>query len=289
MNIIDEIEKYSNLIDSRLEEELTSKNSYTDYIYEAMKYSAFTGGKRIRPMMALKSFELFDDDIEKIMSYAIAIEMIHTYSLIHDDLPSMDDDDYRRGKLTNHKVYGEATAILAGDGLLNLAFEVMTEYAYKNSSSFEEIKRNIRAINEIAVFSGSQGMIGGQVLDLNSSVDNIDEEKLVYMYKTKTAALIQASLVSGAIIGGGSDDEIESIREFGLYLGLAYQIKDDQLDYEEDSNIDKCTYLSFHSLEEAEDQVRNYSNMAIAALERLNGKNIEFLKGLTNLLVNRDK
>ena len=287
MNIIDEIENYSHLIDDRLKKELKSNSFYTDYIFEAMEYSTFTGGKRLRPIMAIKSFEMFGDNIEKVIPYAMGIEMIHTYSLIHDDLPSMDNSDFRRGKPTNHKIYGDATAILAGDGILNLAFEVLTKHAYNNCNTIDEFRRSIRAINEISTYSGSQGMICGQILDLTSTYDNMDEEKLIYMYRTKTAALIQAGLVSGAIVGGANELEIDSIRNFGFYLGLAYQIRDDLLDSKEDSNIDKCTYLKFHSIDEAEIQVKKYSNKAIEALETLVGRDTRFLNEIANLLINR--
>ncbi len=287
MNIIEEIELYSNLVDNKLMDIINNKDDYTSQIYEAMKYSLFTGGKRLRPIMTIKSFELFSNKIEKVLPFALAIEMIHTYSLIHDDLPCMDNDDFRRGKPTSHRVYGEAMAILAGDGLLNLAFETMSNFIYSNSESVEDFRRNIRAMKEISAYSGCRGMIGGQVLDLMGSSDNMDEEKLIYMYSSKTAALIMASLVSGAIVSGASEDEINKVKDFGLYLGLAYQIKDDLLDYKQDQSIDKFTYLKFHSLDEAEEQVKEYSRNAINALESLDNRDISFLKNLANYLINR--
>src|SRR5690554_4324245 len=159
MNIIEELEYYSNLIDNKLMKIINNKDLYTSEIFQAISYSLFTGGKRLRPIMAIKSYELFGDDIHKIMPFAVSIEMIHTYSLIHDDLPSMDNDDLRRGKPTNHKVYGEAIAILAGDGLLNLAFETMSNYIYKSSNSIDEFKQNVRAMREVSICSGCFGMI----------------------------------------------------------------------------------------------------------------------------------
>ncbi|WFA09700.1 polyprenyl synthetase family protein [Tissierella sp. Yu-01] len=287
MNIIEELEYYSNLIDNELMEIINNKNSYTSEIFEAIKYSLFTGGKRLRPIMAIKSYELFGDEVHKVMPFAVSIEMIHTYSLIHDDLPSMDNDDFRRGKPTNHKVFGEAMAILAGDGLLNLAFETVSNYIYNSSNSIDEFKQNVRAMREISICSGCFGMIGGQVLDLMSSSNNMNEDKLLYMYKSKTAALIIASLVSGAIVAGAREEEIRAMKDFGLNLGLAYQIKDDLLDYEEDENIDKFTYLKFHSLEEANEQVTYYSKKAIESLDYLSGRDTTFLKELANYLINR--
>ncbi len=164
--INEEIKNTGRIMDEILEKYMNRNSIYREKILESMKYSLFTGGKRLRPIMAIKTFEIFNNNIKLILPYAAAIEMIHTYSLIHDDLPAMDDDDYRRGKPTNHKVFGEAMAILAGDALLNLAFEIMSKDVLENSMSLEDYKRKNRAINEIANYSGINGMIGGQVVDL---------------------------------------------------------------------------------------------------------------------------
>ena len=288
MSIIKEMDKHICLIDSELRKILNNRNTFNGKIYDAMEYSLFTGGKRLRPIIALKTFELFNSDLNKITPYAIAIEMIHTYSLIHDDLPSMDNDDFRRGKPTNHKVFGEAMAILAGDGLLNLAFETMANHMSQNAKSLEDYKSYVRAMKEISKYSGCAGMIGGQVLDLMSSYDNMDEEKLIYMYKSKTAALIQASFVTGAIIGGASDVEIDTLTEVGLNIGLAYQIKDDLLDANQDNGINKFTYLKYHNLDTAIKQVDILSKKAIEGLVSLKDKDTEFLKILANYLIGRD-
>lgn len=287
MSIINELKHYIEIIDDYLFSVLDEKDLYQNIIYESMRYSIFTGGKRLRPIICIKSFELFNDNVEKILPFAAAIEMIHTYSLIHDDLPSMDNDDFRRGKLTNHKVYGEAMAILAGDGLLNLAYETMNEFTYNNSKTVEDFRRNLKAINEIGMYSGTKGMIGGQVLDILGENSNMDEEKLLYMYKTKTAGLIQSALVTGAIIGGASDYEIEVLREFGLKLGLAYQIEDDILDHFEDTSIDKFTYLKYYSIEKAEEMVKRLSDDALETLKSLEDKDISFFKDLTKYLICR--
>lgn len=288
MNINTELKKMEEIIDKALRDALSNRYTYQDKIFDSMEYSLFTGGKRLRPIMTLKACELFGGNIYKALPFALAIEMIHTYSLVHDDLPSMDNDDFRRGKPTNHKVFGEAMAILTGDALLNLAFEVMSSHILKTSDSLDSFKRNTQAMEEISHYSGVGGMIGGQVIDLFVSHENMSEDKLLYMYKTKTAALIQASLVSGAIIGGAQNEEIESIRNFGLYLGLAYQIRDDILDKSKDSIINKPTYLNYHSFEKAEKDIVELSHKAIEVLESLDNKDTEFFMELTKVLIDRN-
>lgn len=288
MDLIKEMKDSIEIIDRELTNILKDKKGYQDMIFKSIDYSLFTGGKRLRPIMALKACEMFKEDISDAIPHALAIEMIHTYSLIHDDLPSMDDDDFRRGKLTNHMVFGEAMAILSGDGLLNLAFETITKYAIDNSTTMNDYKKHMKALKEISKYSGIEGMIGGQVVDLLSNHETMTGEKLLFMYKTKTAALIQAALVSGAIMGDASDEEIEIIREFGFNLGIAYQIRDDILDKEEDKNIEKLTYLSFHDIKKSKDDIDHYSNKAIETLKMLNGKNTRFLELLTKELISRN-
>lgn len=283
----EEMKYIKNIIDEELNNLFTDKKGYQDRIFESMTYSLISGGKRIRPILLLKTCQVFNDNYLKFTPYALAIEMIHTYSLIHDDLPAMDDDDFRRGKLTNHKVYGEAMAILSGDGLLNLAFETMSTFAFNNSQTVEEYKRNIWAIREISNFSGVFGMIGGQVVDLLSNEIHMDEEKLKFMYECKTSALIQASTAAGAILGGGSELDVRRMKDFGLYLGLAYQIRDDILDVEKDREINKVTYLTFNDVEKARQEVKELSNKAIEILDYYDDNKVKFLKSLTNKLINR--
>lgn len=276
------------IIDASLDNYTNSESQYQQRIYESMRYSLFNGGKRLRPIIAVKTFELFSDDIEKILPYAAAIEMIHTYSLIHDDLPAMDDDNLRRGKPTNHVVYGEALAILSGDGLLNLSFETMLNDMLHNSKSLESYQMKTKAIYEVSKYAGVEGMIGGQVVDLFGSHENMDSQRLEIMYEKKTAALFQASAVVGAILGEASDEEIEILREFALYLGLSFQIQDDILDREEDAKINKLTHLSFHDIEKSKKDVDTYTNKAFELLDRLPNKDTKFLRELTNLLVHRE-
>jgi geranylgeranyl diphosphate synthase type II len=274
--------EYLRLMDEALRDAIRPRTPYEKELSQAMEYSLFTGGKRLRPLMTIKAFEMYNDYIHKSIPFAIAIEMIHTYSLIHDDLPAMDNDDYRRGKLTNHKVFGEAMAILAGDGLLNLAFETMLS-ATKGSNN----NSSIRAMQEIGKASGIRGMIGGQAIDLQSEYETMEEEALLYMYKGKTAALIQAGIVAGAILADAPEEHIETLRDFGLRLGIAYQIQDDLLDDEKDSGIAKCTYLSFHSKEEADLKVKELSERAVKLLDQLEGADPSFFKNLTWELVGR--
>lgn len=287
MTIYKIIEDNIKIIDRALDKYVNLESKYERVIYESMRYSLFSGGKRLRPIIAIKTFDMFDDRKEKVLPYAAAIEMIHTYSLIHDDLPAMDDDEFRRGKPTNHIRFGEALAILAGDGLLNLAFETMSKDLVENTQSAEEYRQKARAIYEISQYAGCKGMIGGQVVDITAKPDEMDGERLYYMYEKKTAGLFQAATVAGAILGGARDEEVDLLRSFALNLGLAYQIKDDVLDAGEDEDIDKLTYLSFYNLEKAKEAVQNFSKRAHQLLDDLEGRDTSFLRGLTELLVDR--
>lgn len=289
MNFYKELDDLKNIIDLELEKLLISGDLYQKRVFEALEYSIFTGGKRLRPIMALKSCEMFKSEYSDAIPYALAIEMIHTYSLIHDDLPSMDNDDFRRGKPTSHKVFGEAMAILTGDGFLNLAFESVLDFISHKAENILEYKKYIRALKEMSKYSGIYGMIGGQVVDLLASHHTMTEDKLIYMYKTKTAALIQSALVSGAIVGNGDNDEVELMREFGYNLGMAYQIRDDILDFEEDNSINKLTYLTFYDINKAKEKVKEYSDNAIETLKKLNHRDTEFFIQLTEKLIIRNK
>lgn len=254
-----------------------------------MRYSTFTDGKRLRPIMSILTYKLFDDNLTNILPFASAIELIHTYSLIHDDLPSMDNDDLRRGKPTNHIVYGEALAILSGDSLLNLAFEIMTNHTLYNCKTLEEYNRNIKAMDNIVRNSGIHGMIGGQVIDLFGNSENMTREKLIYMYNTKTAGLFKASILSGAILGGANEDEIQILKEFSSNLGLSYQIRDDILDIKEDEDINKFTYLSFYDREIAEREIQKLKDKSLILLDKLEKLDTKDLKELTILIADRNK
>ncbi|QQY80619.1 geranylgeranyl diphosphate synthase type II [Keratinibaculum paraultunense] len=288
MTLAKKLNELKNIIDTELEKIFYGKIGYQEIIFDSIKYSLFTGGKRVRPILLIESCRMFSDEYENAIPFSLAIEMIHTYSLIHDDLPSMDNDDFRRGKPTNHKVFGEAIAILAGDGLLNLAFETMLDHTLKHSKNVNDYMKYTKAMKEIGNYSGIYGMIGGQVIDLISSEIPMDEDKLIFMYKCKTAALIQASVVAGTILGGGNNKDIEHMRKYGLYLGLAYQIKDDILDMKEDSEIKKLTYLSYHDVDYAKSKVIDFSKKAIDILNKFaDNKDISFLVEFTKELTGR--
>lgn len=284
-----EMEKLIKAIDKSIDSYMDIDGVYQAKIFEAMRYSLFTGGKRLRPIFMVKTYEIFSKDINNVLPFATAIEMIHTYSLIHDDLPSMDNDQFRRGKPTNHMVYGEAMSILAGDGLLNLAFEIMSKSIEYDNEDNGEYKRKIRAIQEISKNSGVQGMIGGQVVDLLGNHENMNRDKLKFMYKAKTAGLFQASVVAGAILGGAKEEEIEILRNFSLDLGLLYQIQDDLMDAEEDRKINKLTFLTYYGVEHTELKVLELTKKVFASLDQLKNRNIDSLKEVTKLLVKREK
>ncbi|AIS52383.1 farnesyl diphosphate synthase [Thermoanaerobacter kivui] len=265
-----------------------------EIIYEAMRYSVFAGGKRLRPVLCLSSCELLGGDLNKALPVACAIELIHTYSLIHDDLPAMDNDDLRRGKPTNHKVYGEAIAILAGDGLLNLGYEVLVRYALENPQDYERI---LKATNEIARASGCKGIIGGQVVDILSQNTKISYEELKFMHEHKTGALIEASVCAGAYIAGATEEDIKVLREYANLIGFAFQIKDDILNVigeEEklgkkvgsDKEKGKSTFVNIFGLEKSQEMVRELTQNAIRILDRF-GKKAQFLKELSNYLIER--
>jgi geranylgeranyl diphosphate synthase, type II len=285
-NFLDKVTSLQLLINNSLEV-LISKPHKTN-IYDAMGYSLLAGGKRLRPLILLSFCEDSSLPISDCLPFACAVEMIHTYSLIHDDLPAMDNDDFRRGKPTNHKVYGEAMAILAGDGLLNLAFETMIDASIDNSNK-------LKAMKEIAFASGINGMIGGQVMDILSEDKIIDHDTLIYIHKNKTGAILKSCFVSGAILSNESKERIKLYELAGSFLGLAFQIKDDLLEATStpellgkstysDINNKKSTYVSLFGLKKANDDYINYSNKAINLLEELN---VPFLKYIALSLIDR--
>ncbi len=278
-------EEYINQIENHLHSLLDSKEGP---IYDAMRYSLYAGGKRIRPVITLACCEALGGDMKAALTYASAVEMIHTYSLIHDDLPCMDDDDLRRGKPTNHVVYGEATAVLAGDALLNFACESVL------NADVEDKKMQLDALKIIYEASGAEGMIGGQVMDMYAEDKQIDGEELSLLHKKKTGALICASAALGAICAG-KDPEIFS--EYALSLGLAFQIRDDILDVEGDietfgkpihsdeKNL-KTTYVKLYGMDGAKAILKDETQKAIESLAFL-GEKKEFLEKLALYLLDR--
>ncbi|MGO1368805.1 MAG: polyprenyl synthetase family protein [Senegalia sp. (in: firmicutes)] len=294
MDLNIELKKYKNIIEDELKNIFMEKDLPQKKVIESMEYSLLSGGKRLRPILLIKSCELVGGDIKKAIRFAIAMEMIHTYSLIHDDLPAMDDDDYRRGKLTNHKVFEESIAILAGDSLLNFAYEIMIDEVIKNNYS----KNYIDAMERILKSSGYKGMIGGQVVDILSENKKVDEETLYFIHKNKTAELIEASLVAGAIIGGATKEEIQLLNDYGRCIGISFQIRDDILDIIGDSELlgkdigsdmkrDKTTYVSIHGMDKAIDDLNGYKEKSTNIMKKFNSKESNFFIDLAQYLTKR--
>ena len=283
------LENRINIIDNALEEYMKYSPCPQSGIYEAMSYSLFAGGKRLRPVIMLLCAEMCGAKAEDVLPFACAIEMIHTYSLIHDDLPAMDNDDLRRGKPTNHIVYGEAMAILAGDALLNKAAETAL-LSRLGAETVLEIMRILFAS------SGTEGMIGGQVIDIKNA--STREEELRNLHMLKTGAIIRSSGVVGAIAAGASEEECRAVDEFCKNLGIAFQIQDDILDVKgneeelgkpvgSDKDNDKTTYVSLFGVEKSEKLVKEYTDKAIESLEKCFGEKSDNLKALAEYLIKR--
>lgn len=259
-----------------------------------MNYSLSAGGKRLRPILTLEACKIVGGNEDEAIPFAIAIEMIHTYSLIHDDLPALDNDDLRRGRPTNHKVYGEAMGILAGDALLNYAFEVMLA----GSINKENPEKYLKAINEIAKGAGIYGMIGGQVVDVESENKQIEKEKLDYIHMNKTAAMMVGCMRAGATIGGANSEQMEEITKYAKNIGLSFQIVDDILDIVGDeaklgkkvgSDIEnhKSTYPSLLGLDKSKEIAHNLIDEAKKSIEKLSD-DVDFLKGLAEYIIDRE-
>ncbi|BEP28997.1 polyprenyl synthetase family protein [Helicovermis profundi] len=272
-------------------------DSYQQLITDAMKYSLISGGKRIRPILAIAVFELFSVVDDLSVKFLSSIEMIHTYSLIHDDLPSMDNDLLRRGKPTLHIEYGEDVAVLAGDALLNLAFENMIKIAIDSNGN--NSYKYLKAMNVIASSSGYRGMILGQIADIKSEGIKIDKETLDYINLNKTGQLIKASMLSGAIIGNASDEDLKRVKKIALNIGKAFQIVDDILDIEgseeklgkttgSDEVNGKVTYPSLIGIENSKKEVEKLSMNSIKILREINADTV-FLEKLILFLINREK
>lgn len=294
-----EQEKNISYIEDVLKNYLPKNPSFQKTIYDAMEYSVMAGGKRLRPMMMYQAYKMFGgEDKELIEPFMAAIEMIHTYSLVHDDLPAMDNDTYRRGRKTTHVVYGEDMGILAGDALLNFAYET----AIKGALAAKAAKNAINAINALAILSkkaGIMGMVGGQVVDVELTGKKLDEERLDFIFKLKTGALLEASLMVGAALAGADEKYIELMEQAGLNIGMAFQIQDDILDVistteelgkpvHSDEKNDKTTYVSLYGMEKSHDDVEKYSKKALSIMEELPYEN-QFLCTLIEKLINRRK
>ncbi len=279
------------LIEAALERILPAANTQPPSIHEAMRYSVFAGGKRLRPMLCVETARIFSNDPTIAMEAACALEFIHTYSLIHDDLPALDNDDLRRGKPTCHKKFGEALAILSGDGLLTLAFETLARVP-------GEAQRRVEVIREIAHSAGTvDGMVGGQVADLEAERKKTTLDELAYIHRSKTASLIRASIVAGALLGGADANEAGSMKRFGEDIGWAFQVVDDILDVEESSAAlgktagkdqaqQKATYPSVMGLAKSHEFAKELADRALAELAPY-GDRAARLRELAEFLVRR--
>jgi geranylgeranyl diphosphate synthase type II len=290
MKLPDFFEQDRQLVEQSLEQLLPAANIPPASIHQAMRYSVFAGGKRVRPILCLEAARIFNPDIAPALPVASAFEFIHTYSLIHDDLPALDNDDLRRGKPTCHKQFTEALAILAGDALLTLAFEVL-------ATAPLEAERRAAVLAEVARAAGTRGMVGGQVADIEAEGKSVTAEQLEYIHRSKTAALIRAAVVAGALCGGAGAADAERLREFGENIGWAFQVVDDILDIEEtsaalgktagkDQAQNKATYPALFGLERSHEFASQLAAKAMAALEPY-GERAANLRALGEFIASR--
>ncbi len=296
MDFKEELKKYQNEIEEELQKYIRKDACPERVLNESIEYSLMAGGKRLRPILILATYKLFKQDIEKCMPFAIAIEMVHNFSLIHDDLPGIDNDDFRHGKLTNHKKYNEATAILAGDALLNQAYIVISK-AMLNTESKYELELKIKAFNEFSI--AVDRMIAGEYVDTEFEGKDISLEYLEYNYNNKTGALLRLCVRIGAILANTKEEDLNKLTSYAEKIGLAFQIKDDILSVEGDELITgkpvgndeergKCTYISKYGLDEAKKVLKNLIEDAVKIAESY-GEKAEFLKELALYIKNRNK
>ncbi|MBC5660080.1 polyprenyl synthetase family protein [Anaerosacchariphilus sp. NSJ-68] len=294
MNFKEELQKKTAEIEALLQTYLPEETGFQKTVLEAVNYSITAGGKRLRPLLMQETYRMFGGEGKVVEPFMAAMEMIHTYSLVHDDLPAMDNDEYRRGKKTTHAVYGEAMGILAGDALLNLAFETAA-----GAFDLETSGRTAKALQILSRKAGIYGMIGGQVVDVESEGQPLSREKLDFIYRLKTSALIEAAMTVGAVLAGATEEETSAIESVAGDVGLAFQIQDDILDvtstlevlgkpvHSDDKNH-KTTYVTLEGLDKAREDVKEISERAIRTLTSLRKKN-EFLEELIRMLITREK
>lgn len=292
MKIKEFLEAKRQLIDQALDDYLPEEDDKPTKLHQAMRYSVLAGGKRLRPILTLVAAKLVGESEDKVLPAACAIELVHNYSLIHDDLPCMDDDDYRRGQLTNHQVFGTGLAVLAGDALLTLAFEMMAQLEHLPDD------RVLQATNELAVAAGNQGMVGGQVADIEAETKEISKQELDYIHRHKTGALLKSAVRIGGVLAGANQEELTAFSTYAQNLGLAFQIVDDILDIEGDvatlgkdvgSDLDreKATFPALYGLEEAKKRAQELCQEAKEAV-RIFGPEAETLLSLADYITDRD-
>lgn len=282
------------LVEKALEEYLPGEENFPEIIFQSIRYSIFAGGKRLRPILCLAAAEAVGGDSAALLPVACALEMIHTYSLIHDDLPVMDDDDYRRGRLTNHRVFGEDIAVLAGDALLTEAFHLLSG---RHVAGRFPPDRMLQAINEIARSAGLFGMVGGQVADIQSEGRSADQQILDYIHRHKTGEMIKVSVVAGALLAGADEKSVGALAGYGKNIGLAFQITDDILDIEgdrealgkatgQDAALKKMTYPALMGVDQAREKARECLGAALKELEDFGGS-AEPLRLIARFIVER--
>ena len=299
MNFEETLVAKTSRAESVLKKYLPEETGYQKKVLEAMNYSAMAGGKRLRPILMEESFLLFGGQGKVVEPFMAALEMIHNYSLVHDDLPAMDNDEYRRGRKTTWNVYGDGMAVLAGDGLLNLAFETAAS-AFDMAADQDMVKRVAEAIKVLGCKSGIYGMIGGQAADIEAeSGAQITEDLLLFIHENKTAALIQAAMMIGAILAGAERSAIEAMERSAYNIGIAFQIQDDILDITSTTEVlgkpvgsdeknHKLTYVTLHGIEQSKAQVEKLSDEALAILSSFENRNT-FLEELVKFLITREK
>ena len=294
MDFKEELKNYQQIVNNELEKYVRKEDCPEKTLNSSMEYSLMAGGKRLRPILAIATYKLFDSDYQKVIPYAVALEMVHNFSLIHDDMPCIDNDDLRHGKPTNHKQFNEATALLAGDGLLNNAYILISE-DLKNSKG-EELENKLKVFNEFSI--AIDRMIAGEYIDTEFEGKQITNEILEYMHKNKTGAFLRYSVRLGAILANASAKQLEKLTKYAENIGLAFQIKDDILSEEGDIAVlgkpvgndkehGKCTYVSKYGLDGAKKILDQITNEAVEMLKDF--ENSEFLKELALYIKNRNK
>lgn len=300
MNFEETLKEKTAQMEENLKAFLPVEEGFQKTVIEAMNYSVLAGGKRLRPMLMAQTYEMFGGSGELIYPFMAAIEMLHNYSLVHDDLPAMDNDEYRRGRKTTHVVYGEGMAVLAGDGLLNYAFET-AHRAFEKAKNLKEYQKVAAALTIFGQKAGIYGMIGGQCADIEAEEksEEISEELLLFIHEHKTAALIQAAMMIGAVLAGADKEQIAAIEKCAYNIGIAFQIQDDILDVTgsqeilgkpvgSDEKNNKRTYVTICGLEKSAETVASLSNEAIRILSSFPKRNL-FLEKLTEQLIYREK
>ena len=294
MDFKEKLKNYQEIVNSELQKYVRKEKCPEEILNNSMEYSLMAGGKRLRPILAIATYQLFNKDYKKVMPYAIALEMVHNFSLIHDDLPGIDNDDLRHGKPTNHKQFNEATAILAGDGLLNGAFIVISEDLKKSNP--EDLKNKLQVFNEFTI--AIDRMIAGEYVDTEFEGKQITDDLLEYIHKNKTGAFLKYSVRMGAILANANDEKLEKLTKYAENIGLAFQIKDDILSEEgdeavlgkpvgNDKEMGKCTYVSKYGVQGAKDILEQITNEAVEIVKEFD--NSEFLQELALYIKNRNK